>query len=250
VWTVPFSFQVLPDFADKEATLLLGVLDTDLGAAAGQKLKIPIHDDAAPVETLQAKRVVSVQAGTKVHERPDGSAPVIATVEKRVRLLHTATSGEFARINLGGGRPGWVAAKAVSSAQGQVAQEPPLAWVTGNASPRIELAGLQSYVTRDEAFRIQGEAIDAQRVRDLYISTSGHKVFYESNQGSTNPRKLAFEAEIPVHPGMNAIMIVAREDNDSVTRHYFMVRRDAEDGSLMETKKFQGALLGNGNGHP
>jgi len=26
------------------------------------------------------------------------------------------------------------------------------------------------------------------------------------------------------------------------------VRRDAEDGSLMETTKFEGALLGNGNG--
>ncbi len=49
---------------------------------------------------------------------------------------------------------------------------------------------------------------------------------------------------------MNTIMVVAREDNDSVTRHYFMVRRDAKDGSLMETEKFQGALLGNGNGHP
>jgi len=250
VWTVPFSFQVLPDFDDKEATLLLGILDTDLGAAAGQKLKIPIYDESDPVKTLPAKRVVNVEPGTEVRERPDGSTPVIATVEKRVRLLHTATSGEFARINLGGGRPGWVAAKAVSSAQGQVAQDPPLAWVTGNASPRIELAGVQSYVTRDDVFRIEGKATDAQRVRDLYISTSGHKVFYESNQSSTNPRKLAFEAEIPVHPGMNTIMIVAREDNDSVTRHYFMVRRDAEDGSLMETKKFQGALLGNGNGHP
>jgi hypothetical protein len=110
--------------------------------------------------------------------------------------------------------------------------------------------GLESYVTRGEVFRLEGKATDADRVRDLYIFTSGHKVYYESNQGSSNPRALVFDAEIPVHPGMNTIMVVAREDNDSVTRHYFMVRRDAEDGSLMETKRFQGALLGNGNGHP
>jgi hypothetical protein len=45
-------------------------------------------------------------------------------------------------------------------------------------------------------------------------------------------------------------MLVAREDNNSVTRRLLTVRRDAEDGSLMETTKFEGALLGNGNGRP
>ncbi len=249
-WAVPFSFQVLSDFQDDEATLLLGVVDTELGAATTDKLKIPIYDEPGQVTKLPAKRVVSLEPGTEVRERPDANAPVIATVEKPVRLLHTAKSGEFARVNLGAGRPGWVAADAVSSAQGQVAKDPPLAWVTGHAPPEIELAALDSYITRDDVFRVQGKATDGQRVRDLYISTSRHKVFYESNQGSTNPRELAFDAEIPVHPGMNAIMVVAREDNNSVTRHYFMVRRDAEDGSLMETTKFEGALLGNGNGHP
>jgi carboxyl-terminal processing protease len=250
VWVVPFSFQVLPDFEDDEATLLLGVLDTELGAAVGQKLEIPISGEPGPVKALSTRRVVTLQPGTELRERPDRSAQVIATAQKPVRLLHTATSGAFARVNLGGGRPGWVATQAASPAQGQAAKDPPLAWATSSASPEIELAGLESYVTRDEVFRLQGKATDAHRVRDLYIFTSGHKVYYESNQGGANPRALAFDAEIPVHPGMNTIMVVAREDNDSVTRHYFMVRRDAKDGSLMETKKFQGALLGNGNGHP
>jgi len=104
-------------------------------------------------------------------------------------------------------------------------------------------------VTRDEAIQLKGRATDQQRVRDLYITTSGHKVFYESNQDSSNPRELAFDAEIPVRPGVNTIMVVARENSGTVTRRYFVVRRDAEDGSLMETKKFEGALLGNGNGY-
>jgi carboxyl-terminal processing protease len=248
-WVVPFSFQVLPNFTEEEATLLLGVLDTELGAAVGHKLKVPILGESGRLVELSAQRVVSLHPGTEIREWPGGGAPVIATVDKPVRWLHTATKGAFARIDLGGGRPGWVAADAASPAEGQVAKEPPLTWVTGHASPQIELAALDSYVTRDEVFRVQGKAIDGQRVRDLYISTSRHKVYYQSNQGSTNPRELPFDAEIPVHPGMNAIMVFAREDNNSVTRHYFMVRRDAEDGSLMETTKFEGALLGNGNGH-
>jgi hypothetical protein len=86
-------------------------------------------------------------------------------------------------------------------------------------------------------------------VRDLYISTSGHKVYYESNEGGRTPRELVFDAEVPVHPGLNTIAVVAREDSTSVARHYFIVRRDAEDGSLMETTQFKGALLANGNSH-
>ena len=248
-WVVPFTLQVLPDFAESEATLLLGVADTQLGVSAGQKLTIPIAQTAAQVGKLASKRVVSLEPGTELVARPAADAPVIATVEKPMRLLQTAKSGAFASVNLGGGRPGWVPASAISAAQGQVTQPPPVRWATEHAAPEIELAAIESFVTRGEVFRVSGRAFDAQRVRDLYISTSRHKVFYESNQSSTTPRQLDFEAEIPVHPGMNAIMVVAREDNDSVTRHYFMVRRDAEDGSLMETTKFEGALLSNGNGN-
>jgi carboxyl-terminal processing protease len=248
-WVVPFSFQVLPEFDDDEATLLLGVLDTELGISAGHKLKVPILAQTGAITELSTKRAVSVKPGTEIREWPGDGAPAIATVTESVPLLLTAKKGAFARIDLGGGRPGWVAASATSRAEGPVAKEASLAWVTGNAAPQIEFAEIDSYVTRDEVFRVQGKAIDNQRVRDLYISTSRHKVYYESNQGSANQRELAFDAEIPVHPGMNTIMVFVREDNSSVTRHFFTVRRDAEDGSLMETTKFEGGLLGNGNGH-
>ena len=137
-----------------------------------------------------------------------------------------------------------------SAAKGQVSKDPALAWVTRSAQPELEVIGLDTFVTRDDKLRIRGKAADQNRVRDLYIFAGGRKVYYESNEGSTTPRELSFDAEIPVHPGMNAIMVVAREHNNSVTRHFFMVRRDAEDGSLMETTKFEGTLLGNGNGHP
>ena len=70
-----------------------------------------------------------------------------------------------------------------------------------------------------------------------------------TNQASTTPRELSFDTEIPDRPGLNTIMGVAREDSGTVSRRFFVVRRDAEDGSLLETKKFEGALLGNGNGY-
>jgi len=249
-WVVPFTFQVLPEFKQTEAALALSVIDTEIGAGTGQNIKVPIYREKLPVQTLAAKSVVSLKAGTEIHEWPGSNAPVVAIVEKPIRLLHTASAGSFERVNLGAGRPGWVAPEAIAPAEGQVAQDPALLdWMTVNASPEIDLAPLDTFVTSDDSIRIRGKATDAQRVRDLYVSTSRHKVYYESNQGSANPRELDFDAEVPLHPGMNSIMVVAREDNNSVSRHYFMIRRDAPDGSLMETTQFEGALLSNGNGH-
>ena len=248
-WVVPFTLQVLPEFDEDEAQLMLGVLDNELGTTAGQKLTIPIAADDGPVENLPSKQVVLIEAGAEVRARPGASEPVIGRFDESARLLLTARSGEFERVNLGGGRPAWVVSKTTSAAQGQVAKKPPISWETPHASPEIDLVELDTFVTRDDSIRIQGEATDGQRVRDLYITTSGHKVFYESNQASTTPQELAFDAEIPVRPGLNTIMIVAREDSGTLTRRFLVVRRDAEDGALMETEKFRGALLANGNGY-
>jgi len=248
-WVVPFTLQVLPEFDEDEAQLMLGVVDDELGTTAGQKLTIPIQAEDGSVETLPTKQVVLVAAGSELRAQPDASAPVVARLDESARLLLTGRSGNFERLNLGGGRPAWVSSSATSAAQGQVSKSPPITWDTPNASPEIELAGLDTLVTRNESVRLTGEATDGQRVRDLYITTSGHKVYYESNQGSATPRQLAFDAEIPVRPGLNAIMVVAREDSGTLTRQFIVVRRDAEDGSLMKTEKFQGALLGNGNGY-
>ncbi len=248
-WVVPFTFEVLPSFAEEEASLMVAVIDTELSVVAGEKVVIPIHAEAGSVRRVPSKRVVSLKAGTEIRARPDGAAPLVATVEAPLALRQTAESGAFARVDLGGGRPGWVASRSVSAADGEATKEPALAWSTQHAAPEIELFGLGDFVTRDDSIRIRGKATDQQRVRDLYISTSGHKIFYESNQDSTTPRELSFEAEIPVHPGLNMIMVVARENSDSTARRYFVVRRDDKDGSLMETTQFEGALLANGNGH-
>ncbi len=247
-WLVPFTFQVLPDFNDKEAELEIAVIDTDLRVYATEKIAIPVHDQAQAVKKLSPKRVVALGAGTEIRESPRSDAPVIGRTQKPVRLLQVATGPEgYARINLGGGRPGWVRASDLSAAKGQVARDPALAWATQNAPPELELAGMNDFVTREDKLRLRGKASDQHRVRDLYIFASGRKVYYESNQRSRTPEELEFDAEIPLQPGLNTIIIVAREDNDSEVRHYFTVRRDGEDGALLETPKRDNMLFGNGH---
>ncbi len=250
-WVVPFTFQVLSDFEGKEAKLEVGVADTDLRVFSTEKIEVPVYDEGQPVKKLGKKSLIELEAGTEIRGAPSSDAPIIARVEKTVRLLQTVAGrggpDGYKRINLGGGRPGWVRASDASAAKGQVSEDPALAWVTQSAQPELELVGLDTFVTRDDKLRIRGKATDQNRVRDLYIFASGRKVYYESNQHSRTPEKLEFDAEIPLRPGLNTIVIVAREDSDSEVRHHFTVRRDAEDGSLMETPKLDNVLFGNGH---
>jgi carboxyl-terminal processing protease len=248
-WVVPFTFRVNPKFEDEdEATLLLGVVDTQLGVSAGQKVTIPIVREPGTVQALPSASMVSLQPGVELRERPDAGAAVIGRLEAPAKLAMTARSGAFVRVDMGDGRPGWLANDAISASSGKPGPVE-IAWSTPSAPPEIDLEGPQSYATKAESITLRGQATDQQRVRDLYITTSGHKVFYESNPPGSSPQELAFDAEIPLRPGLNTIMVAAREDANTVTRRYFVVRRDGQDGALLETKKFEGALLGNGNGY-
>ena len=247
-WVVPFTFQVLPDFDENEAKLEVGVVDTDLRVYSTEKIAVPVYDEPHPVEKLTQKRLVALGAGTEIREAPGSDARIIARVEKSVRLLQVARGPDgYERIDLGGGRPGWVRQSDLSAANGPISKAPALAWATQSAPPELELVGLDDFVTRDETLRVRGKATDQDRVRDLYIFASGRKVYYESNQHSRTPQELEFDAEIPMQPGLNTIIVVAREDSDSEVRHYFTVRRDAQDGALMETPKRDDLLFGNGH---
>jgi carboxyl-terminal processing protease len=246
-WVVPFTFDVSPDFEEDEATLMLGVVDAELNAVAGQKLVIPISRAPESVTKAPKGAMVSLASGTQIFATPSASAPPVGRLKSDVEVPLEATRGEFSRVDLGDGRPGWVRSSEADRTKGPRTKVA-LDWETPNGSPLISLEGLDGLATTSDTIRLRGEATDSQQVRDVYITTSGHKVFYESNEASSNPRELTFDAEVPLRPGLNTIMVAAREDPVTVTRHYFVVRRDGEKGELLETKKFEGALLGNGNG--
>ncbi len=78
-------------------------------------------------------------------------------------------------------------------------------------------------------------ATDESSVRDVYIYVGDRKVFYQSNRGAQNTREAAFDARLPLRPGTNFIVVVARENDQSISREAFVVRRDGANGALLET---------------
>jgi carboxyl-terminal processing protease len=231
---VLFKFEVLPDFHEGEAKLEASVADEVLREAAGQKLLIPIAKPSEVAIEGGSGNVVA-RAGAEVLERPQAGAKVIAEVQGGPMLLAVqAKLGDFTRVDLGQNRPGWLNDRDLRGGSGKGGH---LVDVLARMPPRLEVDYGSTLVTREPLLRLKGRAVDDSIVRDLYIFVGSHKVFYKSNRSAAEPRKVSFDTTIPLRPGINYVTVVAREDNEVMSRETFIVRRDAPDGALMETPK-------------
>jgi carboxyl-terminal processing protease len=83
---------------------------------------------------------------------------------------------------------------------------------------------------------IEGRATDVDGVLDADIFVGTRKVFYQANQGKDN-KEMAFTVKAELQPGVNMITVVARENEDTATRHTMVVRRDGPNGEPLPTPK-------------
>jgi carboxyl-terminal processing protease len=231
---VHFTFEVLPDFAGDSVRLETRVADVDLRELMVERIEVPIAGSAAAPTPRRGR--VTVRDGAPIRERPGDDGRPFAQVEGGpISLPVQAELAGFVRVDIGDGRPGWIAiADLTSDRAAPRAQVVPL---LGHQPPRIELLGEQTLVTTADRIPIRAVVRDDTRVRDAYIYVGTRKVFYVSNRDAPNPREVRFDAEVPLRPGINVIVIVARETNEMLSRRTLVVRRDAPDGSLMETPR-------------
>ncbi len=237
---VAFTFEVLPDFEGEEASLEVAVGDVALRVRAGEKLHVPVRE-TSQVAVRAVGGSVALRDGARILERPaDGARPVARVAGAGLALAAQAGVGAYVRVDLGDGRPGWVAQAdvvAAGSGSGKLAD------VLAHMPPTLEVEYGGALVTREPSLRVHGRASDDTLLRDLYVFVGARKVFYQSNRGAADPKSAAFEATLPMRPGTNFVTVVAREDNEVVSRKTFIVRRDAPDGSLLDTPKDDDELI-------
>ncbi len=65
----------------------------------------------------------------------------------------------------------------------------------------------------ERSFKVSGEVIDDSTVRDVFIMVNGRKSFYYSFEqaGQMKLDKYPFNVKIPIKPGLNRMLIVARD---------------------------------------
>ncbi len=95
--------------------------------------------------------------------------------------------------------------------------------------PTIQMTSIEDKIfkpTTDQFFRLAGEIADDIGVKDIFILVNQKKVFY---QNFLDPKNIKdhqkFDANIPLIPGMNRILLVARDSEDLVYRKALIVQR-------------------------
>ena len=193
-----------------------------------ERVRVPVSTHVSTVTDRTGR--VTVRDTASVLERPGGRS--FARVEGgSVSLPASAELDGAVRVDIGGGTPAWIATSDIVSGRAAAGR---IVTVLDAMPPSIDVEGT-TLVTTSETLSLRGIARDDTVVRDVYIYVGMRKVFYSSNRRSATPREAHFEATVPLRPGTNYVVIFARENDDSISRRSFVVRRDAPDGSLMET---------------
>jgi carboxyl-terminal processing protease len=240
---IAFTFDVESQLADNEAKIELSIADRDLRETVVEKVRMPIASAAqisASTGPMRAKA-----GGAKLYESPDATARVFARLPQGTAANAMGTSADFVKLNLGDSRFGFARASELESG-GAPSGAPALDDAMHHAPPAIEL-GAVALSTRDGAISIKGMATDAERLLDGYIFVGSRKVFYRSNRNGSDPKKLSFEAALPLRPGVNVVTVVARETPDTIGRKTFIVRRDGAAGELLATPKTDDDISEAGN---
>ena len=237
-----FTFDVLEDFERDEAKLEIAVVDIDLRESVTEKVVVPIGDGGGDAPQAQVGQVF-VRDGTRMRESPDARGELLGTVHGGTfEVTSQAALGQYVRVDLGGGRPGWIQRSDLLAAPATPGGQ--VEWHVNHMPPRLEVEHGNTLVTRAAALPIRGVASDDHRVRDLYIFVGARKVFYQSNRGGRDPRQARFNTEVPLRPGVNYISVFARENDDVVSRRLFVVRRDGPGGELLETPRYDEDVFG------
>jgi carboxyl-terminal processing protease len=231
---VAFTFDVEPGLTDPEAKVELTIRDDDLRESVVEKVRIPIADAVTIAAAGGIARAKT--GGADLVNEPDGNGRVFGRLPVGQAAGILGTANGYVKLSLGGTRFAFARAADVTTAGGAAPAEVAIEEAMAHAPPALEIPQPQ-LATRDAHTAVSGVASDDARLLDAYIFVGARKVFYRSNRNGQDAKKMAFNADIPLRPGVNVVTIVARENPDTMTHRTFIVRRDGPGGELLPTPK-------------
>jgi carboxyl-terminal processing protease len=230
---VAFTFDVTPQLADPEAKVELSIHDEDLRESVVEKVRIPIVDPMVVAASSGAEHAHA--GGADLLNEPDTSGRVFARLPAGTAATVLGTTNGYAKLSLGDGRFAF-ARSADLERGGTPASTIALEDAMAHAPPALEIPQPQ-LATRDLHTVVHGIASDDARLLDAFIFVGSRKVFYRSNRNGPDTKRMAFDADLPLRPGVNVVTVVARENPDTTSRKTYIVRRDGPNGELLPTPK-------------
>jgi carboxyl-terminal processing protease len=219
-----FVYEVGADFQGDEYQLELVVADTVLGESVSDKIKVKIAPPASAAPTAEDVQLTPTRAGVALREAPGADALVLGHANPGSVFHGTGKVGDFYRVDIETGKPGFVAAADVARGGGSASPSYQQKW---DATPPLLTVSAPTVVAGN-IVHIKGNATDITEVKDIYVRVWNReskmppkKVFYLPNKGEKT--RLAFETDVPLWPGSNLIQVFAREGNEVQSVQTLMV---------------------------
>lgn len=230
---IAFTFDVESSLADPEAKVELSIADRDLRETVVERVRMPI---SVPTSLTAASGTMkALAAGATLYEAADVGSRTFGRLGAGTAVTVQAHAGDMTKVALGEGRFGFVKSNELEkggSASTSVAFEE----VMRRYPPSIEIQPAV-LASKDATTTIKVVTSDTDRLLDAYVFAGNRKVFYRSNRNGTDPKRMPFEVQVPLRPGVNVISVVARENPDTVGRKTIIVRKDGPSGEILATPK-------------
>jgi len=226
---VEFTFEVRPNFREPQVQISLGVYDRVMRESVLDKLKFPVVQERTAVEPVAGlMRVANDNVEVRGGAAP--KAPLIGWLRQGAVLRQTGRLGEFARVELEPARPGFVRLSSLQPVSNEnVAHRfVPLLQVT---PPQIVLEP-GPLTTTESKYRLRGEASDDEQVADMYVFVANRgakveyrKVAYRSNRNGPDPKRMRFDVDVPLMPGVNQVTVFVRQNDEVQARETLILTR-------------------------
>ena len=237
---VAFTFDVLSSVEGSELKVELSVADRDLREIAAEKIKLML-EPASPVTPLSGGAKAK-DGGAALVESPSATARPFGKLAAGAIAKILGKSGDFIKLEIGKGRFAFAREQELDVGQPVPGETAVFEDLLQRSPPLVDVMPA-ALATREGKIKILGAATDNDRILDAYMFVNARKVFYRSNKGGADPKKLPIDVEVPLRPGTNYLRFIARETPETVTQRVFVVRRDGANGELLATPKNEEALF-------
>jgi carboxyl-terminal processing protease len=215
--------------ADK-AQVRVSVWDAVLGEAVAQTLTLPILPNQKVKHESHTLHVTTDH--TPVYAGAWDTTEILGFAKAGTNLQSDASfGGGYYRVPLPRDREGFVRLSAVEvGAAGRVKKGPVagLSLLAPQAPPEMKLT-LPALVTHNETYHITGTLSNDRALRDFYVYVNDRKVVYHSLssvQPSDGHLSAPVNVTLSLKSGFNSITLIARENDDVVTRRFVGVYRE------------------------
>lgn len=221
--TAVFTFDVRSKPEKGENYLLeVSVADITLRQYLGEKIQVPVYDKA-PTITKEDVGVIVQSEGSSLYSGAQEKTPIIGNFTKGSQFVAKARVGDFYKVALADGTTGFIKTVDVKAAEVKTEKAKTKARLQ-NSPPLIGLNVASGLSTKSESLKIGGTVTDDSNIQDMYILVNGKKVFYQAN--GTPKSELKYSTSLPLEPGSNTVIIVARENDDVTSQERLYIRRE------------------------